>query len=158
MCSYCHGQGSVRRDYTVPLVVQPGAVDGSGRVYTLSDGSKVLFKIHQKPHNMFTRKGKDLHMTMSISLKEALLGTTRSVKILSGKVVEVKIPAGVQPFEEIRIRGCGFIRDSQKLKDKLLSRLQFNKGDLVVTVMIDFPSVLSKSQREIIMNVFLTVC
>lgn len=133
--------------------MQPGAVDGSGRVYTLSDGSKVLFRVHQKPHDLFTRKGNDLFMTASISLKEALLGTTLSVETISGKVVDVKIPAGVQPFEEIRVRGFGFVRDSQKFKDRMLSRLFLGRGDLYIKVVIQFPDSLSQSQQNIIRNI-----
>lgn len=47
----------------------------------------VIVALRTKPHHLFTRKGNDLHMTMEITLKEALTGFTRTIKQLDGEHV-----------------------------------------------------------------------
>ena len=149
MCSVCHGHGKVQKEHTIAIEVQRGAVSGASRTYTLTDGSKAQFTIHQKPHREFTRQGDDLYVKRRISLKEALLGTDLSIRTITGKVISVHIPAGVQPFETIKVRNHGFIRDPTGLTNKLKS-VVFPRGNLYISVDIDFPSILTKSQKEII--------
>merc|ERR1719326_1510643 len=50
----------------------------------------VILELSQKPHRKFTRKGNDLHMTMKISLKEALLGFTRQIAHLDEHSVKLR--------------------------------------------------------------------
>lgn len=52
----------------------------------------VIVSLRQKSHSTFTRKGNDLHMTMEISLKEALTGFTRTVRQLDGETAPGNSP------------------------------------------------------------------
>ena len=47
----------------------------------------VIFKLKQVPHPRFKREGNDLHMTMHISLREALLGFSKTFQHLEGRQV-----------------------------------------------------------------------
>lgn len=47
----------------------------------------VIFKLRQVPHPRFTRNGNDLHMTMHITLREALLGFRKSFRHLDNREV-----------------------------------------------------------------------
>ena len=51
-------------------------------------------------------RGRDLSTTVSISFKEAVFGVTKSLNI-DGKNIRVKIPAGIDDGNTIRIRGKG---------------------------------------------------
>jgi DnaJ-class molecular chaperone len=52
-------------------------------------------------------KGDDVTLAVSVDLAEAVKGTTRRVRLPSGKDVDVKIPAGIEDGKQIRLRGQG---------------------------------------------------
>lgn len=51
--------------------------------------------------------GLDVMLTQKITLEEAISQTKTRVKLPSGKIVDVKIPAGVEEGQQIRLRGQG---------------------------------------------------
>ena len=75
-------------------------------------------EISIKPHKNFTRDGKKLRLTLPISLKEAVLGGKVSVPLPGGDV-GLKIPAGANTGQKMRLKGKGIAG-----------------GDLIVTLQI----------------------
>jgi DnaJ-class molecular chaperone len=49
----------------------------------------LVFVLQQRLHPIFTRKGHDLAMELTISLHEAICGLTRSIKHLDGRVMAI---------------------------------------------------------------------
>lgn len=149
-------------------------MENASRMYRLNDGSKIAFMIHQVDHPVFQRKGDDLYMTKTISLKEALLGTTLSIKTIMDEEKEISVKPGIQPFDEIIVKGFGFKKDINLLKEKskqgfimkrafslvkqVYSSCFHNNGDLHIIIDIQFPPRLTESQRQIIQSLFYLVC
>lgn len=150
----CHGTGHVLKKSTVHLDVQPGALDDASKTYSLSDRDEVIFTIHQKPHPTFVRKEKDLYMQLSISMKEALLGTQKQIKMIDDELVTVTIPAGIQHGKEIVVKNKGFIWDVNSKLKKTVSHFITVRGNLYIRVNIEFPSSLSADQRKVIESIF----
>ena len=75
-------------------------------------------EISIKPHKNFTRDGKKLRLTLPVSLKEAVTGGAVSVPLPGGDV-ELKIPAGANSGQKLRLKGKGIAG-----------------GDLIVTLQI----------------------
>ncbi len=91
-----------------------GAGDG---IVTLSIGK----------HKFFTREGKNVRLTLPISLKEAVLGAKVKVPTAAGPVM-LTIPKGTSSGKVFRIPGKGFSGKDGK------------KGDQLVSVAIDIPA------------------
>jgi len=88
-------------------------------------------------HPVFTRGGDDLLMDLAIPLSEAILGSERTIGALDGNI-KVKIPAGVDSGEFLKIRGRGVVTEDGR------------RGDLVVRILVKTPKRLSKKARELI--------
>ncbi len=134
-------------------VVERGMKDGSTIKFERMSEQRpgfipgdVIMTLKQKPHKTFRRDGDDLHMDMTISLKEALLGFSRTVKHLDGHEVEVSMPEGrvTKPWQVIRLRGEGM--PVHETPDE--------KGSLHVKMKIRFPRELTKEQRAFVEDHF----
>ena len=93
----------------------------------------VTFEVGDHPR--FRRKGDDIHLTETIDVFEALLGTERRIPTPYGQRIKLSIPAGTQPGEKLRLRGQGVKTDD-------------GQGDLYVEIDVDVPTDLTENQRE----------
>lgn len=53
------------------------------------------------------QRGKDVTETVSVSLADAVLGTSVRVSLPNGKTLDVAIPAGIEDGKQIRLKGQG---------------------------------------------------
>jgi curved DNA-binding protein len=76
---------------------------------SMAGGSKgdLYLKIEFQPHRLYRAEGRDIYLTLPITPWEAALGGTVSVPTLGGQV-ELKIPAGSQSGQKLRLKGRGF--------------------------------------------------
>ncbi|NBC87271.1 MAG: DnaJ domain-containing protein [Bacteroidetes bacterium] len=92
----------------------------------------VTFRVGDHPR--FQRKGDDIYLTESVSVFDAMLGTTRQIPTPYGQKVKVTIPAGSQPGEKLRLKGQGVDTDD-------------GQGDLYVEIEVQIPENLTEEQR-----------
>ncbi len=121
----------------VPQGVKPGyKVRLRGKGPAGADGQRgdLYLVVDVAPHPRLRREGEDLVMTETISAVEAMLGTRREVEAPHGGRVRLRIPAGTQPGERLRLRGQGV-------------RTADSKGDLFVEIRVEVPR-LSDTARE----------
>jgi len=104
----------------------------------------VVFTLKAKKHNKFERRGDDLHMTMKVSLREALLGWSQVIRHLDGHSIEIGTKSVTKPFQVFRIEGEGM-----PLRDDPASF-----GDLYVKVEVVFSQTLSGTQQEQLATIF----
>ena len=92
------------------------------------------------------RPGRDQEATISISFDEGLRGTTTSLSLTDehGKrTMKVRIPAGVEPGQRIRLRGKGGQGDP--------------RGDLYVIVNVDDHDVFDRQGKRLTLNLPVSV-
>lgn len=128
----------------INIKIPPGIKDGQtlrirGQGESLGSGPSgdLLAKISVKPHPTITRDGLDLVTEAKVPMTTAALGGTVRVNTLSGDV-DLKIPAGSQPGQQLRIRGQGIIDSSAR------------SGDLRVKIIVEIPQSLSKKQKDLL--------
>ncbi len=63
-------------------------------------------EVHVTPHPVFRRKDDDIHLTLPVSVKEAMLGAKVEVPTVGGAVM-LSIPAGSNTGSTLRLRGKG---------------------------------------------------
>ncbi len=113
-CPTCGGSGRALRQETVRVNIPPGAepgkrirVPGKGEAGARGGPAGDLYITPRiRPHPLLTRDGRDLEMELPITVGEAVHGATVAVPTPSG-AVHVKIPAGAQSGQRLRVKGKG---------------------------------------------------
>ena len=128
----------------ITLTIPPGIQDGQtlrirGHGETLGVGTSgdLLVTVSVQSHPTLTREGADLLTDAKVSITTAALGGSVRVQTLTGDV-DLKIPAGAQPGQQLRLRGQGAADASGR------------KGDLRVRLVVEIPKSLSRKQRNLL--------
>jgi molecular chaperone DnaJ len=150
-CPACHGSGRGTSNRTISARIPAGVKDGQ-RIRLRGKGAPgenggpngdLYVTVHVSAHQLFGRKGDNLTLTVPVSFDEAALGAEIKVPTLDGAPVTVKIPAGTPNGRTFRIRGRGARRGGHGTT----GRSSDVRGDLLVTVDIQVPAVLSDEAR-----------
>jgi len=144
-CARCRGTGTVQEPSRIGVDIPKGIQDGQKmRLAGLGEpgrgGGKpgdLILEVHVQPHPHFQRKGRDIYSTVRVGMVEAALGTDVDVKTLHG-TVSVKVPAGTQPGQKLRLPGFG------------LETSDGRKGDHYVEVRVSIPRKLTERQRRLL--------
>lgn len=146
-CTDCGGQGRRQQNRKLSVDVPRGIEDGT-RIRLANEGEAGLrggppgdlyIFVSIKPHELFQRDGADLYARVPISMTTAALGGEFEVPTLDSARAKVKVPAGTQPGQRVRLKGKGM----PVLRSK-------DVGDLYVQLDIETPQNLSRKQRELL--------
>jgi curved DNA-binding protein len=126
----------------IPPGIEQGAklrVTGKGGANPAGGPAGDLFlQIDIEPDPVFSREGKDLLVRAEIPFSGICLGTTIEVPTLTTPK-RVKVPAGMQPGQKIRLRGFGVAASGNQ-----------QAGDLYAIIEVAVPKNLSAEQKELL--------
>jgi DnaJ-class molecular chaperone len=99
---------------TLDVAIPPGTEDGQtlrlrgqgGAGFNGGPAGDALIEVHVGPHPHFERDGRDLRLTLPITLKEAVLGGKVPVPTPGG-TVNLTVPPGSDTGRQLRLRGRG---------------------------------------------------
>ena len=157
-CSNCSGSGQVLdkkpsgadaqgllvEEETVSIKI-PGGVEEGMQLKVSGKGNEapgngiagdLLVAIEAIEHPSLKREGDNLHYDLYISISDAVLGTSKEIDAIGGKV-RIKLEPGIQSGKILRLRGKG-----------ISSINGYGSGDLLVHVNVWTPKELNKEQRE----------
>jgi DnaJ-class molecular chaperone len=120
----------------LPKGVEDGAkirLAGKGEAGPGGKGDAIV-TVAIEPHRLFTRDGQHVRLDLPVSLKEAVQGAKVKVPTPDGAVM-LSVPKGASSGKVLRIKGRGF-------SDKA-----GNRGDLLVTLMVDLPANDAELER-----------
>jgi DnaJ-class molecular chaperone len=109
-------------------------IDHKGNIGKNGDRGDVYVQIRVREDKRFNRRGSDLISEVTIGMTDAALGKEIKIEGLTGSF-NLKIPAGTQPEQIIKVSGRGIV--------KLNSR---SHGDHLVVVHVNIPTNLSSKQ------------
>ncbi len=129
-----------RYDVKIPPGILPGQrirLAGQGEEGSGGGRSGDLYlRVEIEPHPAFELKGRDIFMELPVAPWEAVLGSEVRLPALSGSI-DLKIPAGTQSGQKLRLRGKG------------MPNLKGAPGDLYVTVVVKVPTHPSEKERQL---------
>lgn len=147
-CPECEGQGRVPDRQRVTVKVPAGIRDGQQlRVGGFGEAGiqgaqagDLIVTCRVQPHEFFERDGDDLHGRANVSFIQAILGAEIEIDgIMPDEKVQVRIPAGCQNEQVVRVKGFGMPR----LKSDI-------RGNMHVHVNVVIPEKITKKQRELL--------
>ncbi len=125
----------------------PPGVDTGSKIRVSGHGARglrggpsgnLILNINVKPHPFLRREGLHIHVTVPISIGEAMLGAEVEIPGPSGNLL-LKIPSGTQSGTVFRFKEKGF----SSLKNG-------EKGNLYATAQIQVPDKLDATSRELV--------
>ncbi|NOJ61731.1 molecular chaperone DnaJ [Arthrobacter sp. 260] len=145
-CHECNGDGRVRSRRSLTIKVPAGVSTGT-RIQLGGQGEAgmaggpqgdLYVEIRVNPDPTFLREGDDLHVTLSVPMTAAALGTTLNFASFDGDQ-ELGIKAGTQSGEIVTLRGLG------------VTHLRgYGRGDLKVHLNVETPRNVDQAQEELL--------
>ena len=141
-------QGMVIDDETVSIKIPAGVVDGM-QLKVSNKGNDapgnsvpgdLIVAIEEIEHEFLKREGENLHLDLYISFAEAVLGVTKEIDAVRGKV-RIKLEEGIQSGKILRLKGKGIPNING-----------YANGDLLVHVNVWTPKTLNKEQKQFFEN------
>ncbi|WP_309083634.1 DnaJ C-terminal domain-containing protein [Chelativorans sp.] len=93
----------------LPRYVEDGQtirLKGQGAETPFGERGDALVKLRLRPHPLYRVEGRDLHVDLPVSLRDAVLGAKVAVDTPTGKVA-VKVPAWSSSDRTLRLKGRG---------------------------------------------------
>ncbi|WP_323097130.1 molecular chaperone DnaJ [Intrasporangium sp. YIM S08009] len=145
-CHDCSGDGRVRTRRSLTLRV-PAGVDTGTRIQLTGEGevgpgngprADLYVEIRVVNHDVYTRRGDDLHASVELPMAAAALGTTIKLSTFDG-MQDLEIKAGTQSGDVLTLRGLG------------VTHLRHGgRGDLLVHATVQTPTKLTDEQQELL--------
>ncbi|NVK51498.1 MAG: molecular chaperone DnaJ [Flavobacteriaceae bacterium] len=137
--------GLIVKEETVSIQIPAGVTEGV-QLKVAGKGNEapgknsipgdLLVLIEEVQHDTLKREGTNIHYDLYINFSDAVLGTTKEVKTVTGKV-KIKIDAGTQSGKILRLKGKG-----------LPSIERYGNGDFLIHVNVWTPQELTKEQKQ----------
>jgi len=129
---------------TLTVRIPPGVGDGAkirlpDKGQPGSEGAPsghLYVTVRIRPHKLFRREGRDLHLDLPVTVAEAIAGTEIDIPTLEGRV-KLRIPPGTDGGARLRLRGKGIAAGGGQ-----------PAGDLFVTVRIKVPKDVDPEALE----------
>lgn len=138
-------QGMVVHEEMVEINIPAGVVEGvqlkvNGKGNEAPGNNSIpgdlLVVIQEVEHDTLKREGSNIHYQLFISYPEAVLGASKEIETVTGKV-KIKVEPGTQSGKIFRLKGKG-----------IPNLDTYGNGDMLVHVNVWTPQNLSKEQKE----------
>jgi molecular chaperone DnaJ len=148
-CPTCNGHSEVPIERTVKVNIPAGIdegrslrLSGQGQPGRMGGPAGHLYVVIEVlPHERFQRDGDDLVHELRVSFTQAALGASVKLELLGGESIEVKVPAGTQPGDAIKVSGKGITSLDHR-----------GRGNLVCVAQVEVPKKLSAKAKKLLIE------
>jgi len=124
----------------IPTGIESGQMikmQGFGETIENGNAGDLFIRIYVQKHPHIRKEGYNLIMDTTISLTDALLGSTKAIETLDGRI-ELKVPNGTNTGQILRVKGKGVPHSGNR------------RGDFYVRIKVNIPEKLSKEQKKLV--------
>jgi len=140
--------GMIYEEETVSIKIPAGVVDemqlkvsGKGNDAPGNGiAGDLIVAIEEMEHPNLKREGENLHYDLYISMPEAILGVSKDIETVTGKV-RIKLEEGIQSGKILRLKGKGIPNING-----------YGNGDLLIHINVWTPKNLNKEQKKFFEN------
>lgn len=142
-CDKCNGNKFLTKNKSIDIDLKRGIGKGNkitikNEGHSLKNGkTNLIIVIVERPHQIFTREGNNLRMSMNLSLYQALFGFNKLFKHLDGK--------------EFLLKGhrlSNINNNTMVVKGEGMYDLNNNKGDLIIDFVLSLPNTNTLDEKE----------
>lgn len=146
-CPNCKGKGFVNKQKTIKVKIPAGIEDdtrmrivggGEAGIRGGENGDLYVF-VTVKNHKLYEREGANLYTRIPISMCCAALGGKIEIPSIDGSKIELKIDAGAQSDQVVKVKSQGMTMVRSE-----------RRGDLFVKLRVETPVNLSARQKELL--------
>ena len=146
-CPKCKGKGFVNKQKTIKVKIPAGIEDdtrmrivggGEAGIRGGENGDLYVF-VTVKQHKLYEREGANLYTRIPISMCCAALGGKIEIPSISGEKIELKIEAGAQSDQVVKVKAQGMTMVRSE-----------KRGDLFVKLRVETPVNLTARQKELL--------
>jgi DnaJ-class molecular chaperone len=155
-CEKCNGNCKINKIISIPINFPPGVIDNE-KIVHIDDNVEFCFIAKIIPHNEYTRLGNKLKINKEISLLEALTGFQFNLKLLDGRIIEVKNQENtiVHPGMNLRLKNLGINGDEIIVNFKVIfpEKLQTDQIEQLKEIFV-LPSISNEKECEEIVDIY----
>ena len=138
-CKNCYDSGEVTAERSLSVKIPSGVCSSDKvRVSNSESGHEVVLKINIKKSSEFKRVKNDIYSSLSLTLKESLLGCVKEIRLVRGSY-KLNVPECIKHGSKIRIKDHGTCKPGEK-----------SNGHHYVQVSIVYPDSLTANQRSLV--------
>ncbi len=145
-CNSCKGNGRIKVNKTLTIDIPAGIDNGeqlriSGKCEPGVNGGPngdLYLEFRIANHELYRRDGIDIYIDLPVTITDLCLGCKKNIVTMDGDI-ELKIPAGSQPGDTLRIKGKGINRQDA-----------WKKGDFYCVLNLVIPTSLSRKQKKLL--------
>ena len=154
-CRQCDGAGVASATRELDVKIPAGVMDGTrlqlrgqGEAGPLGGQSGDFYiDVRVKPDGRFERVGDNLGMNARVPFATLALGGEIEIETIDDKTMSVKISAGTQVGDRIRLRGMGMPSAFAKAMADKSASSSLRRGDLYIDITTEVPKKLTEKQR-----------
>ena len=142
-CNKCNGKTYLEKQKTYDIPLKNGIKHGNkikieGKGHNFKDKkTDLVILIVEREHNKFKRDEANLIIELELKLYQSLLGFTKIIKHLDGRILEIN-HTGITKEDDLKV-----------IKNEGMNNLNStNKGDLYIRFKIKYPSLNKLSNEE----------
>lgn len=151
-CDNCKGRKVIKEDKTLRVEIEKGMKNSENIVFKGESEQQpdtlpgdLIVHLKQNNHRFFNNRiDNDLHGTINLTLKEALLGYKRKVVHLDKREIEIKSDLPTSPFHVRKIDNEGMP----------FHNYPSQKGQLYLKFNVRLPTYLTEEEKDLITKLF----